>query len=399
MLVPLCYIFLYLWGVFSITCQSKSVPNVYVFGDSIVDSGPKSYHATGLKTGYLPYGTQCLFMDKSRFTDGHTIPEYISSALNVFTPRSMDDLNIHAEHGINYASASSGILPETGTTLGINYCLEKQVNFFNETVDKTLRPRLQEKLSEYLADSIYIINIGTSDYIYNYLQPDHYNSSRKYSGEDYAELLTNTLGNNLKDLYNIGARKMLVFQVGPLGCYPYVINKVKPSSRCAEDVNSLVSIFNEKLDVKLKELSEKLDGSAFVTARIFDLIKSMILRPSDYGFAEMRWPCCVTQENGTGLCKRDQEDNLPPDLPKESIQRGTQRLFLCMEVPPIRLNPNQSQIGKPVKYVCQERDYYLFFDELHMTQAAYKFIVNKCLNSTSSDGACSPYGIYQLAEI
>ncbi|KAG5532659.1 hypothetical protein RHGRI_027082 [Rhododendron griersonianum] len=112
----------------------------------------------------------------------------------------------------------------------------------------------------------------------------------------------------------------------------------------------------------------------------------------------MRWPCCVTQENGTGLCKGDQEENLPPDLPQESIQRGTQRLFLCMEVPPLRLNPNQSQIGKPVKYLCQERDFYLFFDELHMTQAAYKFIVNKCLN-TSSDGACSPYGIYQLAEI
>lgn len=78
MLVPFCYIFLYLWGTFSITCQSKSVPNLYVFGDSIVDHGPKSYHATGLKTGYLPYGTECLFMDKSRFTNGRIIPEYIS---------------------------------------------------------------------------------------------------------------------------------------------------------------------------------------------------------------------------------------------------------------------------------------------------------------------------------
>ncbi|KAG5532660.1 hypothetical protein RHGRI_027083 [Rhododendron griersonianum] len=96
----------------------KSVPNVYVFGDSIVDCGPKSYHATGLKTGYLPYGTECLFTDKSRFTNGHTIPEYISSALDVFPPRSMDEINIHAERGIIYASASSGILPETGTALG-----------------------------------------------------------------------------------------------------------------------------------------------------------------------------------------------------------------------------------------------------------------------------------------
>ncbi|XP_058181347.1 GDSL esterase/lipase 7-like [Rhododendron vialii] len=239
-------------------------------------------------------------------------------------------------------------------------------------------------------------SFGTSDYIYNYLQPDHYKSSRQYNGEDFAELLTKKLKNNLKDLYNIGARKMIVFQIGPLGCYPYIINKFKPTSRCAEDINKLVSNFNDKLNVMLKELSEKLDGSSFVTVKTFDLIKSLILNPADY---EMRWPYCVTQVNGTGLCDRGPKyfgSDVP--MPRLSNQMLFEKEYMCRDVPSPRLNLSQSQIGMPVKYICQERNYYLFFDKLHLTSTAYKLLVNKCLNSTS-EGICSPYGIYHLAEI
>ncbi|XP_058181345.1 GDSL esterase/lipase 7-like [Rhododendron vialii] len=116
-------------------------------------------------------------------------------------------------------------------------------------------------LSEYLSDSLFLINIGSSDYIHNYLRPDSYNTSHQYSGQDFAELLTSKLENHLKDLYNLGARKMIVFEIGPLGCLPYIINRAKASARCVDDVNRLVSVFNNKLSVKLKELGEKLDGS------------------------------------------------------------------------------------------------------------------------------------------
>lgn len=42
---------------------------------------------------------------------------YAAAALNVSTPLSMDDLYNIEQLGINYASPSSGILPETGTAL------------------------------------------------------------------------------------------------------------------------------------------------------------------------------------------------------------------------------------------------------------------------------------------
>ncbi|KAI7982037.1 GDSL esterase/lipase 7 [Camellia lanceoleosa] len=285
MLVLLRYLVLYLHGMPTMTSLAQKVTNMYVFGDSIVDYGRKTQHETGMKAGYRPYGTECIWTTVPfRFTNGQTFPEII----------------------VNYASTKIvGILPETGSALGRNYCMEQQISFFRETVEKHLRPNFPttNMLSEYLSSAIFLINIGTSDYIHNYLQPKNYNSSHQYNGKDFAELLTKKLGKHLEDLYNLGARKIIIFQIGPLGCFPYIINKLKVESRCDEDVNKLVSIFNDKLDATLKELSQKLVGSTFVIARTFDLMKSMIQYPTNFGFEEARWPCCKTEENGTGLCQ------------------------------------------------------------------------------------------------
>ena len=70
-----------------------------------------------------------------------------------------------------------------------------QISQFEMTIELKLRPFFQnpEDLRKYLAKSIIGINIGSNDYINNYLMPDRYSSSKIYSGEDYANLLIKTL--------------------------------------------------------------------------------------------------------------------------------------------------------------------------------------------------------------
>ena len=70
-----------------------------------------------------------------------------------------------------------------------------QISQFEMTIELKLRPFFQnpEDLRKYLAKSIIGINIGSNDYINNYLMPDRYSSSQIYSGEDYANLLIKTL--------------------------------------------------------------------------------------------------------------------------------------------------------------------------------------------------------------
>lgn len=69
---------------------------------------------------------------------------------------------------------------------GKNYNMGKQVGFCKETLERyreielfTRVPKFasQEHVSKSLSNSIFMINIGSSDYIYNYLQPSDYNSN------------------------------------------------------------------------------------------------------------------------------------------------------------------------------------------------------------------------------
>ncbi|KAE9467442.1 hypothetical protein C3L33_00648, partial [Rhododendron williamsianum] len=140
---------------------------------------------------------------------------------------------------------------------GENLPLGQQVKLFKETAEQYL-PSLgaynnRTKLSNALSKSIFVVCMGSNDYM-NYLQPGS-NTSKLYNAEQFGEFLVNELGNHLQviqshsafeinkilcmELYNLGARKFVVFEVAPLGCLPDVLDKTKPSTLCDEQINGL----------------------------------------------------------------------------------------------------------------------------------------------------------------
>lgn len=127
----------------------------------------------------------------------------------------------NAIRGLNYASAAAGILDETGQHYvrikklklkhkdfkffsfsglplffqGARTTFNGQISQFEITIDLHLRRFFQNPadLRKYLAKSIIGINIGSNDYINNYLMPERYSTSQIYSEEDYVDLLIKTL--------------------------------------------------------------------------------------------------------------------------------------------------------------------------------------------------------------
>lgn len=87
----------------------------------------------------------------------------------------------------------------------------------------------------------------------------------------------------LQELYYLGARKFVVFEIAAIGCFPAILNKVKPKTRCVEDTNKLVSIFNKKLANELNLLSTILEGSTFTKAESYRLTYNMLKHPARYG--------------------------------------------------------------------------------------------------------------------
>ncbi|XP_026383031.1 GDSL esterase/lipase At2g03980-like isoform X2 [Papaver somniferum] len=104
-------------------------PALYVFGDSLVDSGNNNYLQTLAKANYLPYGVDFPNGSTGRFTNGKTTVDFFAEWLGL--PYVPPYLGLSEEEksktitGINYASGASGILPETGTLVGDTLCLEE----------------------------------------------------------------------------------------------------------------------------------------------------------------------------------------------------------------------------------------------------------------------------------
>ena len=84
-------------------------------------------------------------------------------------------------------------------------------------------------------------------------------------------------------LYSLGARKIVMFEIGPIGCIPSITRKHKHDGQCVEETNQIVSFFNQRLPALLKYLTSTLQGSTFVLGQANFLGYDAIRNPSKYG--------------------------------------------------------------------------------------------------------------------
>lgn len=85
-------------------------------------------------------------------------------------------------------------------------------------------------------------------------------------------------------LYNFGARKIAVFNVGPLGCIPsQLANQRSVDGSCIQFINDYVQGFNRALGLKLNDLATTLTGSTLVYGNSYDLVFDKVVNPQRYG--------------------------------------------------------------------------------------------------------------------
>ncbi|CAI9752770.1 unnamed protein product [Fraxinus pennsylvanica] len=334
--------------------DSPAAPALYVFGDSLFDSGNNNLLLTLAKANYPPYGVNFDGGATGRFTDGKTIPDLIAEFLGL--PYSLPYFSLRGSPeltGLNYASAACGILPETGKSSGICLNFDEQINLFNLTVELELSKhyKTSSEVSDYLSKSLFVITIGSNDYL-SYAGRQLLNAKQRYDPQSFAKLLVDNLSLQFQRLYKIGARKIIMFEIGPIGCIPSVTRQFKHSGKCVEKINQLAVIFNSQLATLLKSLTSTLQGSEFILGQAHWLGYDAIVNPSNYGLEDSSNPCCITWANGTSACI-------------------------------------------PILPACQDPDKHFFWDGYHLTQAVYKVIGSRCINGT----VCVPKNIKDLVQI
>ncbi|KAK6917044.1 GDSL lipase/esterase [Dillenia turbinata] len=326
--------------------EAQPFTALYTFGDS--NMAPQS--ASSGKS-HMPYGIDLPYhLYHVGFSNGLSISDFLDDLLG-FKPgipylEADDATKMNgSESGFNYAYGSATIRPPRGPTTGLSMEMARQVNLFEETLYRYIETTVENK-TLYLSLALFAVSIGNNDLMHLVPRADH--NETKF--DLYLDHLMGNLTVQFKRLYELGARRFLVFNIGPLGCYPIWLTTTSDSkAKCNEDINRLVSLYNGKLADKMDYLNCELSSSTFTIANTYKLVHE-IINTRKYGFSDVTNSCCPVQSPG-GFC-------------------------VHMGVP------------------CLDRKKTLFWDKLHLTEAANKILVTKCY---SGDGdICFPWSIRDL---
>ncbi|KAE8715197.1 GDSL esterase/lipase [Hibiscus syriacus] len=197
---------------FGVINGEPQVPCFFIFGDSLVDNGNNNRLSSLAKANYMPYGIDFPNGPTGRFSNGKTTVDVISKLLNFhmsellgfesYIPPYSNARGRQILGGVNYASAAAGIREETGQQLGARISFSGQVRNYRQTVAQVVNLFGGEaNASSYLSKCIYSIGLGSNDYLNNYFMPLFYSTSRRFSPEQYADVLIQQYTQQLQFIY------------------------------------------------------------------------------------------------------------------------------------------------------------------------------------------------------
>ncbi|GMI81094.1 hypothetical protein like AT1G29660 [Hibiscus trionum] len=330
------------------------VPCYFIFGDSLSDSGNNNNLTTTAKVNYPPYGIDFSKGPTGRFSNGRTMQDIIVQLLGFqeFIPPFATSRGHEILKGVNYASGSAGILDESGQQLGDRVNMNMQLSN-HQSVTSTIAEMLGKCwASKLLRKCIYAVQIGSNDYINNYFKPEVYNTSRLFTPHQYAAYLIQQYSQQIKTLYNNGARKLALFGVGSIGCTPNAMaihGTDGSTSTCVEKLNSAAQLFNQRLISLVDELNTNLTDAKFTY-----LNPSGISSTNSLGFTVANASCCEIGSNGE----------------------------LCV----------------PGSEPCGDRSQYVFWDAVHTSDAWNEIIATEAY-ATEFSGQAYPLNIKKMAQL
>ncbi|XP_027333430.1 GDSL esterase/lipase At1g74460-like [Abrus precatorius] len=336
-------------------CHCKVVQ--YIFGDSLSDVGNNMHLSRSLAQASLPwYGIDMgNGLPNGRFTNGRTVADIIGDKLGLPRPPAFLDPSLSEEvileNGVNYASGGGGILNETGAYFIQRFSLDKQIELFQGT-QKLIRGKIgKREADKFFQEANYVVALGSNDFINNYLMPV-YRDSWTYNDETFMDYLIGTLQRQLKLLHSLGARQLVVFGLGPMGCIP-LQRVLSTTGNCREKANKLALNFNKAASKLVDDLVKHLPHSRYRFGDAYDVVNDVISNPMKYGFQNSDSPCCSFW-------------NIRPAL-------------TCV----------------PASSLCKDRSKYVFWDEYHPTDSANELIANELIKKfgflqADQGGAPSP---------
>ncbi|KAM5572128.1 GDSL esterase/lipase [Rosa sericea] len=280
----------------SIPPKTPLVPALFVIGDSSVDSGTNNFLGTLARADRLPYGRDFDTHEPTgRFCNGRIPVDYIALRLGLpFVPSFLGQTGRVEDmlHGLNFASAAAGIIFTSGSELGQHVSLSQQIQQFTDTYEQFVLSMGQQAAINLISNSVLYISIGINDYIHYYLRNES-NVQNLYFPWSFNRFLASTVTQEIKNLYSINVRKVVVMGLPPIGCAPHYLCEYKvKDGQCVEEINNMVLEFNFIMRYMIEELSEELPYSHIIFCDVFQGSMDMLKNSERYGFKVTTDACC-----------------------------------------------------------------------------------------------------------
>ncbi|KAH9602132.1 hypothetical protein KSS87_008533 [Heliosperma pusillum] len=313
----------------------------FIFGDSLSDVGNNENLPRSLAKANLPwYGID--FGDglpNGRFTNGRTVSDIIGDTMGLPRPPAFLDPTLDEDlimsNGVNYASGGGGILNETGGYFIQRLCFSRQIELFQGTQELISRKIGKNESAKFFQNARYVVALGSNDFINNFLMPV-YTDSWKYNDATFMNYLVGTLQDQLTLLHKLGARQLMVFGLGPMGCIP-LQRVLSTTGECQDKTNELAKTFNSATDKMVTQLSSTLPNAEFKFGDAYDVVNDVIVNPYKYGFTNADSPCCSFG----------------------------------------RIRPALTCV--PASVLCKDRSKYVFWDEYHPSDSANQLIATELI--------------------
>lgn len=276
------------------------VPGVMIFGDSVVDAGNNNRLATLVRADFPPYGRDfpATHAPTGRFCNGKLATDYTveSLGLSSYPPAYLSEEaqsnNKSLLHGANFASGAAGYLDATAALYGA-MSLSRQAGYFREYQSRVGSSAGEQRARELTSGSIYVVSAGTSDYVQNYYVNPMLSAA--YTPDQFADALMQPFTSFVEGLYNLGARRIGVTSLPPMGCLPASVTLFGGGNDgCVERLNNDSLTFNRKLGVAADAVKRRHPDLKLVVFDIYQPLLDLVQNPTNAGFFESRRACCGT---------------------------------------------------------------------------------------------------------
>ncbi|KAL5974972.1 hypothetical protein ACLOJK_031648 [Asimina triloba] len=331
------------------TVSGNNISAIFAFGDSTIDPGNNNYIGTWLRSDHLPYGRDLEegHIPTGRFSNGKLITDFLVSSLGLkdLLPAYLDPMVADNDlvTGASFASAGSGFDDMT-TAVDSVVKMSKQIEYFEECVGRIGRAVGLEEASRVVNDAVFVISAGTNDVLWNYY--DVPTREVEYTMSEYHDFLLNNLNDLVQKIYKHGGRKITVAGLPPVGCLPLqrLANNIESSvtslpPQCIDKQNQDAVAYNFKLQGLILTMQPSFPAAQILYVDIFNPLMDTISNPRKFGLEVTNHGCC-----GTGFMEMAATCN------------GFSK-------------------------TCPDASKFLFWDCIHPTQAAYRALADRILET------------------